>query len=291
MNGGNEIESPLDGVRFQLAGVVKRCDNLNGAITFVEDVTFEGVELESFASQACRLMRLSKRVHIQNARKALTMYSGRKMGRDFYVDMCWLMAAGYSRFRVGKEIENAFRTINDRWVGVIVTDIQPAPMSSNKTHRVEVHFRIITGIFCALKFSQWMPQDYVTKIMAKSMGVPKYNRAHVKEIVGMVCVVLFRSDGYRQSMIDLQVPAAAFSYNRQLYRSRAKPCDPWGYEWTCYQCPVGYDDDRGKKRCVRATHPHSYTYQECPHCGKQSWFDLRSRSSLCIRCNVNRFKH
>lgn len=288
MNGGTETGLQFNG-RFQLVSVVRRFERLNGVLTFVDGATFEGGEIESFAFEACKTMKLSGRKHIHNARKALAMYSGSIMNHGFYVDMCWLMAAGYKRFKRGLEVTKTFPQSGQRWSGVLVTDVQPAPRSKSGTSRVEVHFRVITGPLCSLKFAQLLSKDYVTKIMAKSMGTNKYYRAKTTEIVGMVCVVLLQFEEYRQAMIDLHVPPAALTFNKKLYATRSKPCEPWGYTWTCHECPIGYDTDRGT-RCARATHPQTYVHRECPRCKKEAWFDPVSRSPICIECQVSKFK-
>jgi len=286
VNDGNETESPIKGAVFRLTDVVARFERLLTLSAGFKGERLQGAILADFAKIVCRGLRLYDEAR-ERAHAALTLYSGRVLDWAFYIDLCWLMAAGYPRFKKGLEIRNKFSDAGSRWVGIQVTDVRPAPRSKHGTNRAEVHFRILTGIFCGLKFTQWMPHDYVTKIMAKTMGTLRYAGAQPKEVVGMLGVVLIELNRRGPQVRDLRVPGGALTYNKKLRNKRAEPCI-WKYQWPCHLCPIGNSAE--SQRCSRGTHPFTYEYRECPSCKHRTWFDTHSKSGVCVSCGEKRSK-
>jgi len=110
--------------------------------------------------------------------------------------------------------------------------------------KVEAH--ALTGNLAGEMHHVVLPIRYV-RWLVKEMGYPRYERAHEKEIVGMVSWVRMETTNHGRTTFGKAKPSSSQeAYNRKLARARIEKDCPYK-TMSCYNCPFGLE------RCGLAT--------------------------------------
>ena len=158
----------------------------------------------------------------------------------------------------------------------------------SKTGKVQLvlSFRILDGPYGGLAFKQYMPYRFVTAILAKDIGFPRFKGLHYLEMAGMWFVGLLVSDKWGPRLSEFSPTSASLDHNRKLRASRKMPCLR-DFECVCHKCIVGYDGDNP---CIRAVHRFTFDKSWCPCCEHESYFDPAADSRICVVCTGKKFR-
>jgi len=279
------MSKPPKGSVFRFKEIVNRFDQLQriGA-DYLDEQRLDGKLFRSYTVEAGQCLGMDE-TGIGLVADALEPYYGRTFNRLLRVQLSWRLAGGYSVLKKNRPLADKFRTVPDRWAGFMVTAVEPAMRSKRGTPQVLLRMRIVTGIFSGLSFEQRFPYKYVTKIMAKDLGMPRFKGAAPLSIVQMFGVALLTTPRDTPRMTDLYTPPGAKALNKALNNLRAKPC-MWDYTWPCRNCPVGYAD--GAEGCGRAVHETALVKRFCPGCKRRNWFHPNARVPICLHCDFSR---
>jgi hypothetical protein len=208
-------------------------------------------------------------------------FYGKALGVPERADLAWLLASGRETLKAGQCPALGFKSVEGEWAAMRVEHVQYTTPSRLGRLRLSVHFRSFGGAFGGLPFRTPMAYDYVTKVFAKDLGLPRYQRAHYREIVDLWLVgYLVVDEKLRPRLEYVHMTSTALAHNRTVRMRRREPC-PREYRWPCHDCTVGY---LYPDACPRATHPWTYTKKRCDKCETEGWFDPTHPGPFCVKC-------
>ena len=254
----------------------------------LSDERFTPQMMSEYVQAAAYSLKLKKTVWPLVA-SAVAMHCNAWLDRMLIRDITWRVAAGYDNFVAGIQADSTMHTGSREWVGLRIEQCcYGRPFKSGKTGLL-VFFRILSGSFAGLLFSQNLPFRYVTGVLAKEIGWPRFNRVYHGELVQACLVgeVAFEARGAK--LEEIHPASTIIRHNRTLRTERKVPASgprkrcPGSYDFPCHECSRGYESP-GEDGCILATHPLAYARTECSMCKRVSFFEQWPRAKVCVLC-------
>jgi hypothetical protein len=254
----------------------------------LSDESFTPQMMNEYVQAASYSLKLKKETRPLVA-SAVAIHCNAWLDRMTIRDITWRVAAGYDNFVAGIQTESKLHTGVREWVGLRIEQCYYGrPFKSGKTSLL-VFFRILSGSFAGLLFSQRLPFRYVTGVLAKEIGWPRFNKVYPGEIVQACLVgeVAFAEKGTK--LEEIYPASTVIRHNRTLRKERKVPISgprkrcPGNYDFPCHECSRGYESP-GEDGCMLATHPLAYAKADCSVCKRTSFFEQWPRAQICVRC-------
>jgi ribosomal protein S27E len=215
----------------------------------------------------------------------LLHYHNRTLTRELSSEIAWRVAGGLQLLSNGRFLEKGFTRYAPTWLPLRIEGCKHSRFG-NKTS-TEVTFRILSGCFAGLTFTQLISYKYLVNKIAKDIGFPAYKKANKNELALCWLVGLVSTDDpTRPRVEEFFASSSVLSHNRDLRKARAKPCI-FGYSWLCHECTIGHSVGPANNQyltCPRGTHQATFVEKECKKCHNQGWFDPTSSSVICLGC-------
>ena len=278
------------GLKFDFKPVLIRVTTLGLYVLWTgrfSDLLLEGEHFKVLVDRSLSALGLTGAAR-RPIEECLAPFYGQKLTNERLSDIGWRLAAGYSSFAKGKAIMNDFLPgFGEHWAPMMIESVRGAMLSKMGKAQLELSFRIFDGPYGGLCFKQRMPYRFVTAIMAKDIGFPRFTGLHYLEMSGMWLAGLIMSDRWGLRLNEFAPTAASLDHNRDLRKRRKDPCLR-GFDCVCHRCVIGYD---GGDPCIRAVHRWTFVERACPVCDKEfAMFDLASNSLICVECEARKFK-
>lgn len=221
--------------------------------------------------------------------QAVAVHCNEWLDRMRMRDITWRVAAGYPNFVAGIQTESQMHVGAREWVGLRIEQCCPGRPFKNGKASLRVFFRILSGSFAGLLFDQRLPSLYVTGVLAKEIGWPRYGKVNAGELVQACLVgeVSFTLNCHK--LEEIHPASSTIRHNRTLRMERKIPergprkrC-PGNYKFPCHECSRGYES-AGQDGCGLATHPLAYTKADCSMCKRTSFFEQWPRGQICVLC-------
>lgn len=220
---------------------------------------------------------------------AVATHCNKWLNRMVMRDIAWRVAAGYDNFIAGMPVDSALQGDIKEWVGLQIEQCCPGSPFKNGKMSLRIFFRILSGKFAGVSFDQRLPFRYVTGVLAKKIGWPRYSLVYAGELV-QACLVGEVAFSEKSTLLQEIYPSLSIiRHNRTLRKDRKIPKDgprkrcPGNYDFPCHECSRGYED-AGQDGCLLATHPLAYAKAECPVCKQVSFFEQWPRAQVCVLC-------
>ena len=134
------------------------------------------------------------------------------------------------------------------WSVVKIEDLKVIRLRDLPFAKLEVH--ALTGVLAGETHWLVLPIKYV-RWLAKEIGYPRYEKAHERELVGMVTWARLEMTRFGRTTIAKVSPTSGQSnHNRELANARLnKNCS--NRQMSCYRCPLGLDScDLATRRLI-----------------------------------------
>jgi len=319
-------ESPeyLPGIRFK--PVITRYQAITNILAGLRPSEFvDGGFLDEFRKE----LQNNKLTHLESEAtlslghqrsplgELFSSFSGKPVTPDTLDFIAWRMAACYDELNAGREPAMTFDKTKPRpkWQAIAITSSCFLRLSKTQQPLLEVQFRILSGPFGGLCFSQLIPHYWFVSKLGRELGGG--TRAHrypdYRELSGFWLLgKLDLSDPEHTRLQDFRAVSGAVTHNRDLKKARSQIC-PLGYRHACYECWVGWQEllpvafqDRVKQaKCttnrkdanksfdllVRPVHPYHFVKRRCTFCKDEvALFEPSQHSRYCQTCQTQQIR-
>ena len=210
-------------------------------------------------------------------------YYGRTISGIVSYRLAYRWSGGRKLLLEGKPLVDTYPASGKVWVALRIEEVILSGTTRKGNPLARTSLLIIEGEYSGAFFVQKLPVKYLTRILAKEIGFPKYKGTALQELCGMRLLGLIEFSVDRgPTLADVAGNSSVVGYNGKLRKNRAGKC-PYELKHACHTCPRGY---YGEKSCALATHLHSYTLGLCERCGKKSWMDRTVSTSVCLSCRT-----
>ena len=232
---------------------------------------------------------------LASLRELLQGYYQKPFNYPLLRDLCWRLAAGYQELAHVRPLTRQFETVAPSWVELRIEEVWFSGLSQAKKVMVELTLRVLRGPFAGLCFKQRMPYAFVVRVLAKTLGFPKYKGTHKNELVQCCFIGYLNTERADKPKVEFfETDSRIVAWTARIRKDR-KSC-PKQCSWTCQHCPLGYLRLREKDTpdtpwCPKGTHRCSFVRRCCSRCQQDQWFNPESASQVCLKCSCSSATH